>query len=352
MDGRNVAVGEDGTVTYRASALGDGCTRALVLSRLGYDERPPPQQMQERYNEGHLHEGAVLGRMREEGWTIWDEQATVTLMVSGKIRVVGHIDAKGALVTKTGNVGGEARIVEVKTQSKDEFAKFEKDGWEGGLWPRYKWQLSCYMLATGLPAVVVRKDRNSGTIRPEWVDEPFYTLAQIRARVLSVEMLAADGIGPEECGPERIWPCPFYYMPGHDGAIDRTISKSGTVPVPRRMLVGEEAKVVDRLARRHTIAAANEKSAREAKDSAKRDLLAVGEGSAGLDLDTGTRVTFYEQRVGRRGLSAEMEERLRAVCLWYFGVDIDNYRDQARAQMMRVTLADTTTETENKDGDV
>lgn len=346
MDGRNVTVEEDGTVVYRASALGGECTRALVLSRLGYDERPPPPDMYRRFQEGHLHEEDVMRRMREEGWTIWDEQATVTLMVSGKIRVVGHIDGKGAIVgegrehhVSLGNI--EPRIVEVKSQSKDEFAAFDAKGWESGIFPKYKWQLSVYMLATGLPAVLVRKDRNSGQIKLEWVDEPFYDLRAIRSRVLSVEMLAADGIGPEECGPGTIYPCPFFYMPGHGAGskVART-SKDGVVPVARRVLAGEEAKKLDRLARTHEMARSNEKVAKDAKDSARKALEAAGEGASGLDLDTGTRVTFWTQRQGPRRLSTEMEERLRAAVMWLHGIDLDNYREQSVGGRMKITLPD------------
>lgn len=348
MDGRNVDVGEDGVVTYRASALGGGCTKALVMSRLGMDERPPPADMLARYQEGNLHEGAILNRMKEEGWTIWDEQATVTLMVSGRLRVVGHIDGKGAMKVSDTQMG-EARIVEVKTQSKDEFAKFDKDGWDGGLWPSYKWQLSCYMLATGLPAVVVRKDRNSGTIRMEWVDEPFYDLAAVRARVLSVEVLAADGIGPEECGPEKIYPCPFYYLPGHDAPLaTKRNGSSGGVPVPRKMLAGEEARKIEQIARQYEIAAANEKVAKSAKDSLRKQLVEAGEGTSGLDLDTGVRVTFWTQKQGRRGLGAEMEDRLRAFLLWWGVGDLDEWRTQSEGPRMRVTLP--TTEEEREGG--
>lgn len=339
MDGRNVQVGDDGTITYRASALGGECTRALVLSRLGYDERPPPADMQERFNEGHLHEDAVLARMKDEGWTIWDQQAEVSLMVSGKIRVVGHIDAKGAVVLSKEGFDKDVtpRVVEVKSQSKDEFAAFQSSGWESGYFPRYKWQLSCYMHATGLPAVVVRKDRNSGKLALEWVDEPFYTVQQIRSRVLSVEVLAADGIGPEECGPGTIYPCPFFYMPGHGS--DRTKNK-GVVPVNRKIIAGEEAQRLDDLARRHEIARENERTAKAAKDAARSALVEAGGGASGLDLETGTRVTFWSQRQGPRRLSAEMEERLRAAILFYHGIDIDQYRDQAVSNRMRITLAD------------
>lgn len=342
MDGRTVSVDENGVVSYRASALGGDCTRALVYGRLGYDERPWPKDMQDRADEGHAHEELVLAKMAAEGWTIWDRQLEVVLMVSGKIRVVGHIDGKGIdNVRLSGSyveMSSKPHIVEVKSQSKDQWNDFEARGWDSGYFPHYKWQVSCYMLATGLPLVMVRKNRNDGRIKMEWVDEPFYDLRDIRSRVLSVEVLAADGIGPDECGPGRIYPCPFFYMPGHDGPIATTSSRSGKVPVERRVVAGEEAREIEHLARRYELARQNEASARMAKDESRKALEIAGEGTSGLDLDTGTRVTFWSQRAGPRRLSKEMEERLRLVCLWYFGVDIDQYREQAEGRRMKVTL--------------
>lgn len=340
MDGRNVRVEEDGTVVYRASALGSDCTRSLVLSRLDYEEKPPPADMLLRFNEGHLHEGDVLARMRAEGWTIWDEQAEVSLMVTGKIRVVGHIDGKGAMAMAEG--GPELihpRVVEVKSQSMAEFEAFGARGWDSGIFPKYKWQLSCYMHATGLPAVLVRKNRNNGQLAVEWIDEPFYSLRDIRSRVLSIELLAMDGIGPADCDGKQ-YPCPFFYLPGHDAAAVEKRQSKGVVPVPRRVLAGEEARRVDDLARRHEIAKDNEKSAKAAKDAARKQLVEAGAGAAGLDLDTGTRVTFWSQRQGPRRLSKDAEDGLRAFLLWWFGYDIDNHREQGVGDRMSIKFND------------
>src|SRR5687768_1765416 len=54
--------GLTGIVVYRASSLGHGCIRSLVASRMGVDEEPPPEWLQERFDEGTVSENVILGR--------------------------------------------------------------------------------------------------------------------------------------------------------------------------------------------------------------------------------------------------------------------------------------------------
>lgn len=328
MDGPIVEVGDDGRVVYRASALGGGCQKALVAARLEYAAMPPPKEMQDRFDEGHLHEPHVLEKMRREGWTIWGEQETVELQVTGRIVVRGHIDAKGAVDITSHEVKDvQANIVEVKTQSKDEWDGFERNGWDHGFFPGYKWQLSAYMLATKLPAVLVRKNRNSGQIKMEWVDEPFYSLVDIRKRVLEIEALASEGL-PNECLPTVKYPCPYYYLHTKELAV----ADAASLPV----VVKDEE--LEELARVYVEAAAVSKREKERADQTKRAILRALDGRGKVETVGGVKISTWQQRVGRRGLSGEWEEYLRAAIMAFHGLDIDQYRSQAVATMMRPTL--------------
>jgi hypothetical protein len=66
------------------------------------------------------------------------------------------------------------------------------------------------MLATCLPLSFVVKNRNNGTLHSVIQPDPFYTLADIRGRILWVEAEAKTGL-PLECD-NPIYPCPYYYL--------------------------------------------------------------------------------------------------------------------------------------------
>lgn len=202
MDGAIVIVAPD-RVSYRASALG-GCLGALVAARMEYTAIEKADYAP--YVAGHKYEDMVKARMRDEGWQLWDEQLEVVVQLTSKLQVVGHIDAKG--MDNLNNY-----LVELKSQSTDEFDRFDRDGWESGFFPKYKWQVSSYMHATGLPLALIRAERTEagiGRMRAHVYDEPFYSVADIRKLVLSVEQIAASVERPTCESPS--FPCPYFYL--------------------------------------------------------------------------------------------------------------------------------------------
>lgn len=316
MDGAIVQVGDDGSVVYRASALGM-CTKALVAARLGYEaleiQGPRAEAMRERMDEGKLHEDAVVERMRREGWEVNHEQLIIELPITENVMVRGHIDGLGLTPYSSYTLDSRRRVVEIKTQSKDEFAAFSRHGWDSGFFPRYKWQLSAYMLATGLPAVVVRKDRNSGRLDFVYVDKPFYSLGEITARVLTIEALSRDYTLPEDCD-RNDFPCSYSYL--HTQKEEEG-----------EKFVSEE---VERLAREYREGKRLEEQGKQRKDDARNRLLKLCEGGRRGSSVSGVRVSFREVEAGPRRLSAAAEEGLRAGVMWYLGVDIDEYKTRGK----------------------
>lgn len=227
MDGDPVVVGDDGSIVYRASSIG-ACLTSLVAGRLGYTATRPHEKTQKAYDRGHNAEDVVKGRMREEGWVIWDEQQEVRVQITGKISVVGHIDGKmGQRVTVNHDEGSISTIQqflgEVKSQADREWSLFEQYGWESSFFPKYRWQVSSYMIATGLPLAMIRAHVNKlgeiVGIEVEYVEQPFYSVEQIRLRLLTVEMMAARMDIPECEKP--IFGCPYWYLPEHNADADK-----------------------------------------------------------------------------------------------------------------------------------
>lgn len=258
-DASSVQVAPDGLVIYRASALG-GCTKQLIALRQGYEEAPVPAQMQKVFDAGHDWEEVVHARM-----PLVARQTRIELAVSSKIAVVGHVD------------GVSDTVDEVKSQNQDEWDKFERDGWDmNPLWAKYKWQASAYMIALERPLRLIRVLRDSDPANPristQVYFEPWYSLAEIRARVLTIESQAAVGVLPVACDPSVQYPCPVYYL--HEYA---------------EFEYGDET--VDVLARQYNNAKTVEKIAKQKADESKRALRVKG---VKMRTSTGTKVTFFE----------------------------------------------------------
>lgn len=213
---------------YRASALG-GCKRMLALARQGFDPVPPPPEMQKIYEAGHEAERQAWAKGILKGLA----QQYVELIISDNIRVSGHLDSWSPVYAATihpgrggsrrlaAPVGAEGGRASERTQRVGavELKSVTTDGMDVPLtdlplWPRYSFQVSCYMLATGAELDLVRVLRDgAGNISDQKVDhftEPPVSLAAIRQRVLEVELLARKDLADVDC--DRLeYPCPFFY---------------------------------------------------------------------------------------------------------------------------------------------
>lgn len=190
-----VVVASDGSVRYRASALGS-CTRALVAIRQEYATSQPPERMQEIFAAGHAAEEIGYSAINARGGRVTGMQDTVVLKVSDRISVVGHID--GIL---------DNHVLELKSQSANEW---NEDYLSWGLWSKYAWQLSVYMHALRLPAYLMQIRRLDGKTLTHEMLTPPRSLAEIRMRVLLIEHLATGEINGMECDRDD-YPCPVFY---------------------------------------------------------------------------------------------------------------------------------------------
>lgn len=213
MSDRAIVEVDNGMVFYRASSLG-GCLRMLALARQGFDEMPPPPGMLEVFKAGNRAEAQAW----QKGYITGSAQEYVKLEVTEKIWVTGHLDGWDVVWDQVANQGAirarrsrtKGTTYEVKSQSEGEWGPIR----ESSLWERYSWQFSVYMLATGLPLTVVRvlrdKEGNVSDKCDEVLTEPPHTLAEIRARVMQVELMARKDLSEVAC--EKVeFPCPFFY---------------------------------------------------------------------------------------------------------------------------------------------
>lgn len=205
---------------YRASSLGYSLEQ-LVAPHLGFEPIPPPEWLQEKFDEGTALEPIVLLELRQLGWQIQDHQLEPNSEGDFQIEVIlevipdvatvrGHVDALG-----TFGAGSASRVIEVKSMAEKSFAEASRSAWDTpGLIQRYKWQLSAYMLATGLPAVMVVCSKGEGGVNNllyMYADEPFYLISDIAQKISEAEKYIADGVIPEGCTD---YPCPYFYLHG------------------------------------------------------------------------------------------------------------------------------------------
>jgi hypothetical protein len=192
-------------VTYRAGALG-GCLKSLVACRQEFMviDRVP-EALEKRFQQGIEAEQMALAKMGLD-WHIAQRQREVTLTVSERIKVIGHLDAGFAQLREGDSY---PLMVEVKSHTSEEFRKPLR---QHALWERWAWQISTYMEASGRSCLVVRYCIDTGEMQSEVLTEPPHNAQEIRARVLLIEHLATKDIGDVECS--LMFPCPVFYL--HD----------------------------------------------------------------------------------------------------------------------------------------
>jgi hypothetical protein len=202
--------------TYRASGLG-GCLRAQVAGQLDYPELAPPEKFENEagtgyFQRGNEHEVECLAAMNLDEWQYVDnEQEEVVLEVAGA-QVVGHLDGK--LWTQWPD-GRHCKVLEIK--SPKSWAKWEKAHKTGDysdpLMHKYAWQISAYMAATGLEAVIACVE--DGRVKTFGIELPPFSLTQITERVAGMELGVEAGQLPKTCS-QKDYPCGFAALCRHE----------------------------------------------------------------------------------------------------------------------------------------
>ncbi len=188
-----------GKTIYRMSSAGN-CPKRLSATRLGIGAEPLPQFVYTAAEEGNWHEGRIKNELRQEGYSVLDEQKEITIKHK-TFDLIGHID--GILVDDK----GADRLLEIKTMSQFEFDRWMRGGFVAFL--QYAGQLACYSYATGLRDICyIVKNRSSG-----YKDTRFFTItenglfntAEILTKITEVEKLALESkIYPAEFDVESI----------------------------------------------------------------------------------------------------------------------------------------------------
>lgn len=209
-DNRPSVYVEDDKVIYRASSVGD-CTRALVASSMGHEERRGKEVnelLSRSANEGNLHEDAVRQLLVKEGWEVLGEQDVTEVRVLPGVFIRGHTD--GVMLSPD----GEEMLLEVKTMSTKQFAKWQTGQFKQ--FPKYAYQISCYMRGhRGLDVMYMVKRREDGMISRLVIpgDEPPVSWGKVAAKVALSERARKKGDYPK-CDVANQWGCPFWYL--HD----------------------------------------------------------------------------------------------------------------------------------------
>ena len=240
---------DDGIWTIRASAFG-GCMRSMVATGRGIDPMPPPDWMQEKYDQGHAAEETIEQlAMAELGHGRWagtrrvmlkflrsglsfDDGASMVVVVEGTVDNLS-LDMGRKFDSDTEDWHPDL-IHEYKALGPSYVAKIEKLGPEPAwrdvlkmLPAPYAWQVSIYMHGIAVRygrmipmALVVGAKNDAGEVERilpiVMIDEPPYTLTEIAARAkLIVDMIEADGDDAwPACDEPKQYPCGHYFL--HD----------------------------------------------------------------------------------------------------------------------------------------
>lgn len=318
-------------IIYRMSELG-GCVKAIAAAKLGYQPLSTPEDVQVLFNEGHRLEDIAIERISTElGIECYDQQAELNLPISSTILLQGHIDAKGKC-----NEWRYNKTVEIKTMRPKSFNNFVAMGWDTpGLVQKYKWQTSGYMLGTTLELALIAIDSDPDIeddyerrIHIIYQEVPFFTLAEIRTRILTAHQWVQQGELPPGCNVKQ-YPCPFLYL--HDDEVE--ILEDGQI---------------DTLARAYKAAQRDNKASREREEKIKAALVEQsgrkGRKSSEVKDLNGEKVEFEKEKlktVGGTSIS-RWEQRnpwkLSEELAKKDGVDLEKYKVQSKSWRIRVDV--------------
>lgn len=201
----------DGTIVYRASALGM-CDRIFAALAAGYDPMAHPEWFQRVLDEGTDMEDSIRAMWEDRtGLTVVNTQGSVELEVMDGVVIRGHIDGQEAF-----NLG----LWEAKKFRPSTWDKFKRSGVE--CMPTYPMQTSIYMHALNTSEMffvggLYDVDNNEiiDIHEHRYLAPPINMLA-IRKRIAKLEGIINDAIHVTDvaCPSTAQYPCPFYYL--HD----------------------------------------------------------------------------------------------------------------------------------------
>lgn len=295
---------EDGVyIVLRASGLG-GCMRDLVLHLLGNEPLATPDEVQARFDAGNRAEPHILRRCVEEHGFRFVEgssqrEGEYVVIRSGEkpgVKVRFHPDG----IADVGEMLDRRVVVEAKALAESSYNQAVSKG-TGSLFG-YDWQLSAMMHSANLPAVWVallkNKDQDAeewdGPMHMEWVDVPPRSKAEFLKRAKMIRDAYLSGEAPE-CDSPNQYPCPFLYLrPEREDTTEHEGDELVSVAIAQ-------------YAQQYDQWAAEEKIAKQNREKARDELLAILNGRGGIR-GNGWRVTQHERVYARFDRKAAEKE--------------------------------------------
>lgn len=182
---------------FRMSSAGK-CPRALSAQLNNMEVEPLPAFVMKAAEEGNLHEVWIKKKLKQEGYSVIDEQEEIELSFPS-FNLIGHIDGKIKNIPYYFNANApENKLLEIKSMSQFEYARWMKEGFSG--FPNYAAQITCYMEATGLSeCLYIVKNRSSGyedrqilTEKPANMTEIIGHLTDVTNHILSGQLVPAE----------------------------------------------------------------------------------------------------------------------------------------------------------------
>jgi len=180
--------------SFSMSRIG-GCTLELSAQLLGHEPKWNPgvlERMNLAAREGTKQEEWIAEELSNQGYILESgscqpcgrEGIHVELDL-GSYTSKGHVDR---FIIESIVVGQRLQVVEIKTMSRFQFDKWKRRGFKAFL--KYEYQISCYMHATGLPALYVVKCRDTGQMDLTVLEIPPLELSEIRNHIAGADQYA------------------------------------------------------------------------------------------------------------------------------------------------------------------
>lgn len=163
-----------------------GCPKALAAAKLGYDPIPRTDDDLLIMNESKMHEGLVISKLDEEGFTVFSSQMELNYE-HPLFLLRGHIDG-------IAHKGGRQWLLEVKALGRSTFLEYQKHGLTA--FPHYAAQVRCYSHILNLPILMAVKCRDTGKLLKDEA-QPEITFDQIIEKLSMVELAVREERLPE-----------------------------------------------------------------------------------------------------------------------------------------------------------
>lgn len=207
------------THTNRASELGHECLRYLVFVRTHWQERSLPElDLQLIFDEGRIHEAAVLRDLQDAGFNVIEQQRSFEWK---KYEITGHIDAKVVL--------SETAVLPVEIKSCSQFV-FDKvnslDDLFKSKYPhlrRYPAQLTLYCLMDAKEGgLFIFKNKQNGKLKEIALELDYDFAEELIKKAETINEHVKNGTVPDpiEWTEESCGGCGFRHICGNEAKRD------------------------------------------------------------------------------------------------------------------------------------